>query len=151
MRKKITFLTLWYTHACVCTTDKKCHFFRASQKTYENLKKSHLRDIFDIENIFLNWFTAIRLIFAFHVLRSNSSQKFLTWQRGKSFNRKILNSHLLVQSQQWKWKKNVWNLFKVNYKRNRTTSLTSDVSIGNFEQVNASWKLATKIDANISK
>ena len=33
--------------------------------------------------------------------------------------------HLLVQSQQWKHQNNVWNLFKVNSKDTRTTSLTS--------------------------
>ena len=32
------------------------------------------------------------------------------------------SQHLLDQSQQWKHKTNVWNLFKVNYKDTRTTS-----------------------------
>ena len=31
---------------------------------------------------------------------------------------------LFVQSQQWKYQKNVWNLFKVNNKYIRTTSIT---------------------------
>ena len=33
--------------------------------------------------------------------------------------------HLLVQSQQWRHQNNVWNLFQVNNKDNRTMSLTS--------------------------
>ena len=33
--------------------------------------------------------------------------------------------HLLVQSQQWKHQNNVWNMFKVNNKDTKTTSLTS--------------------------
>ena len=34
--------------------------------------------------------------------------------------------HLHVQSQQWKHQNNVWNLFKVNNKDYRTTSLTTE-------------------------
>ena len=37
----------------------------------------------------------------------------------------LLSQHLLVQSQQWKRHNNMWNLFKVNNKDIRTTSLTS--------------------------
>ena len=33
--------------------------------------------------------------------------------------------HLLVQSQQWKHQSNVWNMFKVNNKDTRRSSLTS--------------------------
>ena len=35
------------------------------------------------------------------------------------------SQHLLVQSQQWKHQKNVRNLFKVDNKDTRTTSMTS--------------------------
>ena len=35
------------------------------------------------------------------------------------------NIHLLVQSQRWEHQENVWNLFKVNNKDTRTTSMTS--------------------------
>ena len=63
--------------------------------------------------------------------------------------------HLLIQSQLWKHQKNVWNMFKVNNKDTRTTSLKSfwclycqlwtnfthcsGVSIADFEKVNLGW------------
>ena len=37
----------------------------------------------------------------------------------------FLNRHLLVQSQQWNPQNNVWNLFKINSKDTRTTSLNT--------------------------
>ena len=37
--------------------------------------------------------------------------------------------HLLVQIKQWK---NVWNLFQINDKENRTTHVTTDVFVGIF-------------------
>ena len=68
-------------------------------------------------------------------------------------NEVVLFFHLLVQSQQWKHQKNVWNLFKVNNKDNSMTSMAwfwclycqlwigftnvSCVFIVDFEQVNA--------------
>ena len=71
---------------------------------------------------------------------------FEQWSRSVFF-------HLLVQSQQWKHQKNVWNLFKVNNKDNSLTSMAwfwclycqlwigftnvSCVFIVDFEQVNA--------------
>ena len=52
------------------------------------------------------------------------------------------SQHLLVQSQPWKHKNNVWNLLKVNKKDTKTTLLTthcSGVSMVDFEQVNNGW------------
>ena len=37
----------------------------------------------------------------------------------------VTSRHLLVQSQQWKHQNNMWNLFKVNNKDTKTTSVTS--------------------------
>ena len=51
---------------------------------------------------------------------------------------RLFSHHLLVQSQQWKNKNNVWNVFKVT---NKITSLYCyfvvyyGVSFGNFEQI----------------
>ena len=42
----------------------------------------------------------------------------------KNHTRKSQCSYLLVQSQQWKQQNKVWNLFKVNNKDTRTTSMT---------------------------
>ena len=63
-----------------------------------------------------------------------------------------VNQYLLVQSQQWKYQNIVWNLFKVNRKDARMTSLTllfiwtdfaqySGVSMVDFEHVNAGWDM----------
>ena len=47
------------------------------------------------------------------------------------------NLQLIVQSQQWKHQKNVWNLFKAN---NRTDlAQYFGVSIGDLDQVNPNW------------
>ena len=70
----------------------------------------------------------------------------------------IPNWYLLVQSQQWKHHNNMCNLFRVNNKDIRTTSLTSflciyvnfekishfvfDVSNVDFKKVNAGWLLS---------
>ena len=69
----------------------------------------------------------------------------------------LSRQHLLVQIQEWKQQKNVWNMFKVNTKDTRTTSMTSfwclywqlrtdfghcsGGSIDGFEHVNAGWIL----------
>ena len=52
------------------------------------------------------------------------------------------SQHILVQSQPWKHKNNVWNLLKVNKKDTKTTLLTtpcSGVSMVDFEQENNGW------------
>ena len=41
-------------------------------------------------------------------------------------------TYLLVQSQQWKHQNNMWNLFKVNNKDTRTTSLTLLFTLNRF-------------------
>ena len=43
----------------------------------------------------------------------------------QSVSTKVIDRYLLVQNQQWKYQKNVWNLFKVNSKDTRTMSLAS--------------------------
>ena len=49
---------------------------------------------------------------------------------------KLLSQHLIVQSQQWKHKNRVWNIWKVNNKYTRMTSCCSfGVFIVNFEQI----------------
>ena len=75
--------------------------------------------------------------------------------------------HLLVQSQQCKHQDNVWNLFKINNKVTRMTSMTllwclycqlltdfthcSTVSMFDFEQVNTSWEGLLKVFMIFSK
>ena len=70
-----------------------------------------------------------------------------------------ISGHLLVQSQQWKHRNKVWNLFKVNNNDIRTKSVTSFswfycyfwtdftywscVSICDFEQGNAGWLITS--------
>ena len=49
---------------------------------------------------------------------------------------KLLSQHLIVQSQQWKHKNRVWNIWKVNNKYTRMTSCCRfGVFIVNFEQI----------------
>ena len=68
----------------------------------------------------------------------------------------ITQPTLFAESQEWKHKNNVWNMFKVNNKETRTMSMTSfwflycllwiyfthcsSVSIVDFEQVNVGWE-----------
>ena len=48
----------------------------------------------------------------------------------------LLNRRLLVQSQQWKYQDNVWNLFKVNIKDTKWRHWRrSSVFIANFKQI----------------
>ena len=51
----------------------------------------------------------------------------------------LTSKHSLVQSQSWKYQKNVWHLFRVNNKGTLVFAHCSGISIVVFERVNISW------------
>ena len=63
-----------------------------------------------------------------------------TKQKSVKKNLAIPNRYLLVQSQQWKHQKSVWNMFKVNNKETRTTYMKpSGTFIVSFEHISHSF------------
>ena len=62
----------------------------------------------------------------FHVTLQTLDKFFLVLSHClKMLSKALPSRYLLAQSQKWKHQHNVWNMFKVNYKNTRMTSMTS--------------------------
>ena len=66
------------------------------------------------QNTVLNLFKIIKKVTGQHQVMTQS----------EFYSRLLPSCHLLVQSQQWKYQSNTWNMFKVNNKNTRATSMT---------------------------
>ena len=110
-------LPRWHYHLIL-------HFFPSDQRS--EIKK-HLYPMYRLppESLFQSLTNILNHAISFkschHVMSSSTGGRlhFLIYLSGFS----LPSRHLLVQSQQWKQQNNMWNIFRVNKKETRMTSM----------------------------